>query len=81
MSAISGKNYPWVEAEGLRYFRNRLDQAPQEADQAMDIVNTHTDSPEKEAGVLEAVRFKCDLLWTLLDGVELAYRDGYLEAG
>lgn len=75
------KYYPWVEAEGLRYFRNRLDQAPQEADQAMDIVNTHTDSPEKEAGVLEAVRFKCDLLWTLLDGVELAYRDGYLEAG
>jgi pyrroloquinoline quinone (PQQ) biosynthesis protein C len=47
----------------------------------MNIVNTHTDSPEKEAGVLEAVRFKCDLLWTLLDGVELAYRDGYLEAG
>lgn len=67
------EHYEWIDSEGLRYFRDRQDQAPKEADHALSIVREHATTPELHEGVVDALRFKCDVLWALLDGVQLAY--------
>lgn len=67
------QHYPWVSPEGLSYFRSRNRQANVEADNALQILNEVVTSREQQLKVLDAVRFKCSVLWALLDAVEKAY--------
>ena len=48
-------------------------QAPQDSDFALAYVKAHADTAEKQQAVLSALRFKCDVLWSQLDGLYLAY--------
>jgi pyrroloquinoline-quinone synthase len=66
-------HYAWLAPEGLQYFRNRLRQAPKEADHALAIVLEHATTSELEERVVAALRFKCEVLWALLDAVMIAY--------
>jgi pyrroloquinoline-quinone synthase len=65
--------YSWVTEETLAYFTPRLTQAPQDVDFALGYVKQHADTREKQEQVLAALRFKCDVLWSQLDGLYLAY--------
>lgn len=67
------EHYDWITPEGLQYFRNRLSQAPKEAEHALEIVLRHAHTPEKQERVVDALRFKCDVLWVLLDAVTVAH--------
>jgi pyrroloquinoline-quinone synthase len=67
------EHYQWLDSEGLRYFRNRLSQAPKEAEHALAIVERHATTPELQEQVVAALNFKCDVLWALLDAVQTAY--------
>lgn len=67
------QHYPWVSPDGLAYFRSRNRQANAEADNALQILNEVVDSRALQNKVLDAVRFKCSVLWALLDAVEKAY--------
>lgn len=67
------KHYPWLEAEGLAYFRARVGQAPKEADHALTIIFEHARTPETQRQVVAALRFKTDVLWSLLDAVMVGY--------
>jgi pyrroloquinoline-quinone synthase len=66
------KHYPWVEPDGLRYFRTRTTQAPADAAFGLDFVlreaATRADQQRCEAALLR----KCEILWSLLDAVEAA---------
>jgi pyrroloquinoline-quinone synthase len=64
------EHYPWVDAEGLRYFRVRLTQAPRDADHALEIVTERCLTREAQERAVAALEFKCDVLWSLLDAVE-----------
>lgn len=70
------EHYSWLSPDGLRYFRNRVRQAPKEADHALAIVLEHATTTEMEERAVEALEFKCDVLWSLLDGVEADLRAG-----
>jgi pyrroloquinoline-quinone synthase len=72
---VSGmlRNYDWITEDTLSYFTPRLTQAPQDSDFALDYVRTHADTAERQQAVLAALRFKCDVLWSQLDGLYLAY--------
>ena len=61
------KYYPWVEARGLEYFRNRLVQAPRDSGEALKITLDKCQSREMQEAALAALRFKCELLWAILD--------------
>ena len=63
-------HYRWVDPAGLEYFRNRLHQAPRDAEYALALVTTRLRSPEEQARAAAALEFKCDVLWCLLDAVE-----------
>jgi len=66
-------NYDWITQDTLAYFTPRLTQAPKDSDWALAYVKEHADTAEKQAAVLAALRFKCDVLWCQLDGLYLAY--------
>ena len=67
------KHYPWVKAEGLRYFRVRLTQAPRDANFALNLVVERCRSRELQEQAVAALKFKCELLWAMLDAMHLAY--------
>jgi coenzyme PQQ biosynthesis protein C len=69
-------NYPFVNEETLRYFGKRLSEAPRDADWALDHVRRHATTAETQAAALEALRFKCAMLWSQLDAVEHVYVNG-----
>ena len=70
---IMEEHYPWVKREGLEYFRRRLEQAPRDAEHALELVIQSARSREDQENAVAALRFKCDVLWSLLDAVEHAY--------
>ena len=74
---ISGmlENYAFIKDDVMQYFRRRLKQAPDDAAFALDYVKRHARTPEAQAGVLDALRFKTHVLWSQLDALYLAYVD------
>jgi pyrroloquinoline-quinone synthase len=67
------KHYPWVNQEGLRYFRGRLTQAPRDTDFALQLVIERCQNRQEQEKAVAALQFKCDLLWAMLDAIYLAH--------
>jgi coenzyme PQQ biosynthesis protein C len=68
--------YSYVTEDTLAYFTPRLKQAPRDADFALAYVRRHATDPEKQQTVIDALVFKCDILWAMLDALDYAYREG-----
>ncbi len=66
-------NYDFVDEKTLAYFNARLSQAPRDADHALDYVKSHARTPEQQQAVLDALTFKCSVLWAQLDALYFAY--------
>ena len=67
------KHYPWVKHDGLKYFRGRLTQAPRDADFALRLVLERCRNREEQERMVAALKFKCELLWAMLDAMHFAY--------
>jgi pyrroloquinoline-quinone synthase len=67
------RHYPWIERDGLAYFRARLDQAPRDARHALEVVTEHCRSADQQARAVAALSFKNDVLWSILDSIDRAY--------
>ena len=70
-------NYEFVTPETLAYFDKRPPQATRDSNFALDYVKQHATTPEQQQLVLEALIFKCGVLWSQLD----ALYHGYVEPG
>ncbi len=72
---VSGmlKNYDFITSATLAYFTPRLTQAPRDSDFALAYVKEHARSVEQQQAVLDALRFKCEVLWSQLDALHYAY--------
>ncbi|MCP1310894.1 pyrroloquinoline-quinone synthase PqqC [Paenibacillus tyrfis] len=68
--------YPWIRPQGLDYFRTRLHQAPRDADHGLELVLRECRTRREQERAVAALSFKCDVLWSLLDALQLAYPDG-----
>lgn len=64
------EHYPWIEPEGLRYFQIRVDQGRQDSGEALALVLSWARSRTSRERAIAALRFKCDVLWALLDAVD-----------
>ena len=73
------KFYRWIDPRGLHYFRRRVTQAPRDSDEALAITLTFCNTVELQREAVRALEFKCDVLWSMLDAIHLAY--GSLEMG
>jgi pyrroloquinoline-quinone synthase len=65
------KFYRWIEPAGLEYFRNRLTQARRDSGEALELTLTYCLTRESQETAVKALRFKCDLLWAMLDTIHL----------
>jgi pyrroloquinoline-quinone synthase len=64
-------NYSWIDRAGLAYFEDRLDLAKRDADIALGWVVEHATTAELQDACVAALRFKCDVLWCILDATAL----------
>ena len=67
-------HYPWVDAEGLAYFRTRTTAAPRDAAYGLAFVAKHARTRADQQRCIDALERKCEILWGLLDAVEAAHR-------
>ena len=67
------EHYPWIDAEGLAYFRNRVTQARRDVDHGLAITLDHFRSREAQERALDILDFKLDVLWSMNDAMALAY--------
>jgi pyrroloquinoline-quinone synthase len=65
--------YPWIKPEGLQYFRARLSQANRDVEHGLAITLEHFKTREAQERALDILQFKLDVLWSLLDAVQIAY--------
>jgi coenzyme PQQ biosynthesis protein C len=66
-------NYDFITEDTLKYFGKRLTQAPRDSDFALDYVRRHALRPDQQEAVLNALVFKCHVLWAQLDALYYAY--------
>jgi pyrroloquinoline-quinone synthase len=64
------RHYPWIDPAGLEYFRARLQQAPRDAQFALDVVVERCLTRDEQERAVAALAFKCDLLWAQLEAIE-----------
>lgn len=64
-------NYPWIDPAGLAYFRKRIPLAQRDAGVALSWVVAEATTPELEQACVDALRFKCEVLWSLFDATAL----------
>ena len=75
------KHYDFVTADTLAYFTKRPPQAQRDSDFALDYVRKHARTPAEQQSVLDALKFKCDVLWVQLDALWHAYVEDHLPPG
>lgn len=66
------KHYPWLSS-GLNYFSARLEQAPTDAQFALQYVTEHVQTRGDQELAIATLRDKCDILWAQLDALYFAY--------
>lgn len=66
-------HYPWIDAEGYQYFRKRLTEARRDVQHGLNITLDHFKTREQQEHALDTLQFKLDVLWTMLDAMQLAY--------
>jgi pyrroloquinoline-quinone synthase len=67
------EHYPWIDPEGLRYFRQRVSQARRDVEQGLAITLAHFDTPALQQRALDVLQFKLDVLWAMNDALATRY--------
>jgi len=80
---ISGmlEGYDFIDDAVMAYFKRRLVQAPRDSDFALAYVLAHATSRDEQEACVNAVRFKCNVLWAQLDALQNAYVYGHIPPG
>ena len=74
--AAMRRHYSWIDPAGYAYFESRTSAAAGDAEVGLDLVLTHCRTQAEQDAAQEALAFKCDVLWALLDSIEHAASDG-----
>jgi pyrroloquinoline-quinone synthase len=69
------EHYPWIRPEALEYFRSRLVQAPRDSQQGLRLVQQHCTTVEGQRRAFEALAFKLEMLWLMIDTIHNAYAE------
>jgi pyrroloquinoline-quinone synthase len=69
------RQYPWIDPAGYAYFESRTSAAVSDAEVGLDLVLSHCRTRAAQNAAQDALAFKCDVLWALLDGIEHATTD------
>lgn len=67
------EHYPWIEQEGLQYFRNRVTQARRDVEQGLAVTLAHFNTRPLQERALQILQFKLDVLWEMNDALARKY--------
>ncbi|MGB8856100.1 MAG: pyrroloquinoline-quinone synthase PqqC [Burkholderiales bacterium] len=70
------EHYPWIGKEGLHYFRSRVSLAQRDVEHGLQITLDYFRTREQQERALEILQFKLDVLWSMLDAMQIAYMKG-----
>ncbi|GAA6140547.1 pyrroloquinoline-quinone synthase PqqC [Hydrogenophaga sp. 5NK40-0174] len=65
-------HYPWIEQEGLTYFRSRIPLATRDVEHGLRVTLDHFQTRAAQYRALDILQFKLDILWSMLDAIEKA---------
>jgi pyrroloquinoline-quinone synthase len=65
------RHYAWIAPQGLDYFRARLTQAHEDSEYALAATLEYCADRKSQAAAVQALRFKCDVLWSILDALAI----------
>jgi coenzyme PQQ biosynthesis protein C len=74
-------SYDFVNDDVMAYFKRRLTQAPRDVNFTFNFVLENARTRAEQQACVEAVRFKCDVLWAQLDALQHAYVEGHISPG
>jgi len=75
------EHYDFIDPDVMSYFSRRLEQAPRDANFALDHVKANARTPEERRLVCNALIFKTNVLWVQLDALYHAYVSGHIPPG
>lgn len=67
------EHYPWIQSEGLQYFRNRVSQARRDVEQGLEVTLAYFDTRAQQQRALDILQFKLDILWAMNDAMAQRY--------
>ena len=70
------QHYPWIDPAGYAYFRGRLAEARRDVEHGLEVTLQHFRTREAQEHALQILQFKLDILWSMLDAMQLAYGIG-----
>jgi pyrroloquinoline-quinone synthase len=66
-------NYDYVTPDILSYFDKRPPQAERDSSFALAWVKQHALTAEQQQAVVDTLKFKCDVLWSMMDALHYSY--------
>jgi len=66
-------HYPWIAADGLAYFRDRVGKARRDVEQGLAITLAHFDTRPLQERALAVLQLKLDILWAMNDAMAQKY--------
>jgi len=67
------EHYDFANQRTVAYFKRRLTEAPRDVAFGLSYVLEHAQTREQQEAVMNALRFKTDVLWSQLDALYFAY--------
>jgi pyrroloquinoline-quinone synthase len=65
--------YPWIDESGYDYFRRRLGEARRDVEHGLTLTLDRFTTLERQDRAISVLRFKLDILWSMLDAMWMAY--------
>lgn len=66
------QHYPWIDAQGLTYFRSRIPLASRDVEHGLQVTLAHFTTRQAQHRAMDILQFKLDILWNMLDAIEKA---------
>lgn len=67
------EHYPWIEPDGLQYFRSRVSLAQRDVNHGLAVTLEYFKTREQQQRALQVLQFKLDVLWAMNDAMARAY--------
>jgi pyrroloquinoline-quinone synthase len=67
--------YPWIDPDGLSYFRSRIPLATRDVEHGLEVARRWCCTRARQERALAILHFKLDVLWAMLDAISHAYPD------
>ncbi len=64
------QHYAWIEPQGLQYFRSRVPLAKRDVEHGLAVTLEHFRTRAQQEQAVEILRFKLDVLWSMMDAME-----------